>query len=210
MNKFIKTVSPIFLIALLVIVSGCGKKTVVNDVGNVKKQIEQNKNEQDNDSDGINKDDWKDAEKIYSSDDYDYTGWKTYINEELGYSVKYPVDWIVNEAGLSALTKELIIEPLKPELFVSYVNIGIDTRSIELIRSIYTDSDRRSRKIDPDYKPSVESKVLFAGKNVYFYVGGLPQHHRIVILVDGQIYSISTGRNDNVLVKQVISSFKFE
>jgi hypothetical protein len=192
----------------MVMIAGCTPQKTESTTSGINGESDQD--EVNNNDEQLPEEDWINAETVYLSDDYDYINWKTYINEELGYSVKYPADWRINDAGLSQ-TGELIIEPSNPEPFVAYVSIGIDNRELELIRTIYKDSDRRFRAIDPNYKPDEESKIYFSGKKSYYYITDNNfQNRKIVCPFNDRIYSISTHKNDNVLVRQIISSVEFK
>jgi len=139
----------------------------------------------------------------------DYEGWKTYTHEDLGYRIKYPSDWTINACDEKCTTKEVIINPPDAEKFISYVSISLDGRSIKKIKQIYTDSDGKLRKIDPSYKPNIANKIIFSGLSCMQFVSQDKNRRSIVIPYNNTTYLVSTDKDKNNLVKQILASFEF-
>jgi len=158
---------------------------------------------------------WDDA-KVWPETQFseaDYEGWKTFTNEELGYSIKYPSDWIVNDCD-GCSSRETTINPSNAEDFVSYISIGIDDRDIKGIRKLLTDSDWRGRDIDPKYTPYTESEIIFSNEQAYQFLRPYQNSNAVLIRQlfvkhNGLLYDIDTQRDENPFVRQILASFKF-
>lgn len=128
-------------------------------------------------------------------------GWKTYTNADLGYSIKYPPTWKVDESGLqSSLSKEVIINPVNPEPFISYVSVSIDQRSIDQIRQVHNNSQA------PIF---IEKQITFAGQSTFQYTVSGSDSVEIYIPYQGKIFLVSSSKFSSKEVKQSFSSFRF-
>jgi hypothetical protein len=187
-----KIIFLLFVFVVMGVASGCSKVAL---------QEESKKNE-DNQVDFIEQNDlptWPE-EKFTEAD---YEGWVTYKNEVLGYEIKHPADWTVNDCDEGCASKEAIINPPDAEAFASYVSIGLDSRSLKEIRSVYLNPNNYEGRA---YK---EEEVSFLGMKAYHYFGSrYLNSDKLKIFDNGKIYSI-TVNNSKSLVFQIVSSFKF-
>ena len=188
----------VMIIAVVGVFSGCGnKQEASNQAANTEAdQIQELDTEQD---DSVNLPIW--PEQKFTEDDY--VGWKTYHNKILGYEIKHPADWTVEDCDEGCESKGAIINPPDAEKFTSYVSIGLDGRSLEGIRSVY---------LNPTYyegEPYKEDKIIFNHLEAYLYHGGhYINAENLIIFKNSTSYSISID-NRNKDVFKVISSFKF-
>jgi hypothetical protein len=156
---------------------------------------------------------WDDA-KVWPEVQFteeDYEGWETFTNEELGYSIKYPSDWNLQQCD-GCIGQETTIKPSDAEEFVSYISISIDSRDMKGIRKLLTDSDWRGRNVDPKYIPYTESKIIFSDKPAYQFLmntSGAMNIRQLFIKKNGLLYDIDTQRDENPFVRQILASFKF-
>lgn len=141
-------------------------------------------------------------EPIYTEDDY--IGWKTYTNEKLGYSIKYPADWTINACDEGCTSKEVIINPPDAEMFTSYISISLESRDIELIRSVLLNPKNYGGK------PNIESSILFSQQKAYAFDSKRTQDSRKVFVDNNnKKFLISTGKENNDKVLQALASFEF-
>ncbi|MDA3840643.1 MAG: hypothetical protein PF572_06190 [Patescibacteria group bacterium] len=141
-------------------------------------------------------------EQIYTEEDY--IGWKTYVNEKLGYSIKYPADWTINACDEGCTSKEVIINPPDAEMFISYIGIGLAGRSIEEIKNSYQNPNYWEGKI---YK---DKKIIFANRgSLLLYDGPHKNNSGIAIKNNSIVYNINIGKDNNKKVLQALASFKF-
>lgn len=135
----------------------------------------------------------------------DYEGWKTFTHDELGYSIKYPADWIVYDQREYSRAKEVIINPPDAEAFTSYISIGIINGTLEGRRSILT---------NPDYyggNPYSESEILFSNQKTYQFlrITTTARNRRLYIPHNNKLYDIDTQKDQNQQVQQALASFEF-
>lgn len=197
MKKQIKFI--IILFVAVAVVSGCSFKKQ-----NEKKPETLNNQVPNQATSAITVDEWKDAETIYSPEDYDYTGWKTYTNKDLGYEVKYPADWIINSCDEGCFSKEVTFNPPNAEDFVSYVSISFSGMSL---------TDTRNGFLDPtnwEGRVYTEKKVLFNSNKSFFYFNGpLEDRISIVFTYNDKVFVLQSSRIKNDSVGGVLASFKF-
>lgn len=122
-----------------------------------------------------------------------------FFNTEAGYTITFPSDWLLNDYGLTQPNKEIIINPVEAEPFITYVSILIDPRSMEEIHRLYAESV-------PDAQ---RSEVTFAGMHSvqYRYSWGRIE---IYIPYQGRIYLASSDRPDLPEVKSILDSITFQ
>lgn len=144
------------------------------------------------------------------------TGTKTYTNNSLNYSVKYPASWIVEEVAPDALNNDVRIRPTNPEMFygmpADYVHIRLEDSSLAVARKI------AASKVGGN--DMTESTTTFAGQTAYFY------SHKdypispdettpsiifrgILLEHNGQVISVYTHKYQLEEVKQILNSFRF-
>jgi hypothetical protein len=135
-------------------------------------------------------------------------GWSLYTNNELGYSIQYPKDWIVDEYALDesvSVAREVTITPPEAEPFVGYLSMGIDPRPLDLIRYVYNSEEDR---------PFTEQEIEFADKKAFRYSIDYREYGEegmsvyIYIPYKGKIYWVASGRYDLQEVQQAIASFQ--
>jgi len=158
---------------------------------------------------------WDDA-KVWPETQFseaDYEGWKTFTNEELGYSIKYPSDWIVNDCD-GCSSRETTINPSNAEDFVGYVFIGAADGDMEEIKKTFTNSDYYGGS------PNVENKIIFSNKKAYQFLtpyrdsnkkSDEEKYYAISIFIphNKTIYSVNSQKLQEPEIKQILASFKF-
>jgi hypothetical protein len=143
-------------------------------------------------------------EQIYTEEDY--AGWKTYVNEKLGYKIQYPADWTINSCDEGCTSKEVIINPPDAEMFTSYISISLESRNIEGIRSVY---------LNPDYydgRPDTESEIIFSGLKSFNYINGIVKNARSIFIenyTNNKMFLVSAEKDNNPKVLQILASFEF-
>lgn len=195
----------VLMVALSIAVSGCAKNrgntpapVASNEATTTKTQNEPQGQEL------LSDEEWRGAKTIFSSAGYDYSGWKEYVNGELGYKVKYPADWKINEHA--ANFPDVVFEPSRPENFVNYLTIGLSPSKLEDIRRVRT----QHYSEDSSYKPFIEDNVIFKNKKtLYYHDGDIKSDIDLVIPTEKLILEITTSKINLIKVGQMISSFEF-
>lgn len=198
-----KTTILILIIAVSVVISGCVKKEKEQPV--VQSNNEHKIEEQDIKKIATTTQQeqipvWPDV----SFTEEDYKGWKTYINEKLGYKIKYPPTWTINACDEGCSSKEVIINPPDAEMFIGYICIGLEGRAIDKARYSYLNPDFWEDKI---YKEKI---ILFADKKAYYYYDG-PHIDSVGIIIqnNNRVFGIISQKFSFPQVEQILASFKF-
>jgi hypothetical protein len=127
--------------------------------------------------------------------------WETYTNTDLGYSIKYPNSWQVDESGLqNSLGKEVIINPPSAEPFTTYISVSIDQRPLDLIRQVHTSSQA------PIF---IEKEISFANQSAFQFRASNSDSVGIYIGHEDKIFLVSTSKFSSEKVQQSFSSFLF-
>ncbi|HSF81543.1 MAG TPA: hypothetical protein VLA49_09935 [Anaerolineales bacterium] len=118
-----------------------------------------------------------------------------YTNQELGYALHYPSGWLVDEYGLAATTKEIRFHPSNAEPFMSYLDIGLDPRTLDALKA---QDVPNAQKID----------IFFAGTTgvQYLYSSGRSEMY---LLYRGQVYYLHSDKPTDEDVQDMITSFVF-
>ncbi len=106
LNK--KIIILVLILAVMTVVSGCGKKEVKPVINDDKQSIKQEQNNE-------KVEDEKKEEIIISTDKIDISDWQTYYNKEYGFEVKYPEGWEFQEYKLG--TKSTTVSFGTPESY---------------------------------------------------------------------------------------------
>lgn len=84
------------------------------------------------------------------------SGWKTYTNTAVGYSIQYPAGWVVDsKGGASTSQKEVTIRSPKKDGF-GQVTIGMELGTFEQVRT----------SLVTEHK-ATETQITFAGQPAY-------------------------------------------
>lgn len=143
---------------------------------------------------------------------------KTYTNSDLGYSIEYPDSWIVEDYSPDALNSDVRIHPANPDLLpvqptitADYIHIRFESSPLGTARGI------ASSHVGGN--DMVESKIIFAGQDAYFYSHqDYPNPDETVPTVifrgiilehNGKVISIYTHKYQLTEVKKALASFKF-
>lgn len=163
----------------------------------------------------------EESDDLVPKDPLSIVGWKTYVHNELGFSVKYPPDWKVDESGLTnSQAKDVEITPPNPEPFISYFNAGLDGRqsanglknavvfkNIDDVRSFYIKLQNDS--VGNKYRYS-EKEMTIGGQRAHAFLrSDLPNTREIYLFYGDYLYSIGTSKYDIDEVKQILSTFQF-
>jgi len=118
-----------------------------------------------------------------------------YTNGILGYSLTLPPDWIVDENGVGGLNREVRIYPVNAEPFVSYLDIGLDPRSLDFLKA-------------QDVPDATKQDIFIAGQNgvEYIYNSG---HIEIYLSYNGQVYYLYSDKPSDENIGNMIGSFRF-
>jgi hypothetical protein len=120
-----------------------------------------------------------------------------YVNNELKYLLSYPVDWQVNEDGLSQPNKEVIFTPADAAAFTTYFSVLLDERDLENIRQVYQDT----------LPEAVFSEVTFAGQPAIMYT--MENRVEVYASYQDQVYLIYSDQPTDQRVSSMLSSFQF-
>jgi len=124
---------------------------------------------------------------------------RAYVNSELGYSLAFTGDWMLDESGMtSGVAKEVIFYPPNPEPFVAYVSILIDSRTLDELEKSYAD-------FFPDAQ---KSAIIFAGEPGFRFALSTGRVE-IIFSHQGRTYLISTDRPNDTQVQAILASFSF-
>lgn len=121
----------------------------------------------------------------------------TYTNNELKYQLSYPVDWQVDENGLSQPNQEVIFSPPDAAAFTVYFSVSLDERELETVRQAYQENS-----------PGAEvSEISIAGQPAVQYT----MENRVEIYVPYQerLYLIYSDQPLDDRVVSMLSSFQF-
>ena len=138
------------------------------------------------------------------TDSVDTSTWKTYTGSELGISVQYPSDWIVEASSPeNSLTPGVTIysakNPPSMEIIGESFAISIDTRTdIEQIRGLYNGSGRYQ-----------EQTITIGSQKAYQYKDMSTKTLVAYIPYKGKIYTINAAPFDNSIILKALSTFKF-
>jgi hypothetical protein len=118
-----------------------------------------------------------------------------YTNYEPGYSLGHPTDWLVDENGLAALSKEVRFYPPNAEPFVSYLDIGLDPRTLDTLKA-------------QDVPNAQKAEIFYAGTAgvQYLYSSGRSE---IYLDYHGQVYYLFSDKPTDDGVQDMIGSFVF-
>lgn len=123
--------------------------------------------------------------------------WKTYWNEEFGFTVKYPSSWNAEIAN-----EEVLIAPFDNSDQINYVGISFDDRELSDIRTTLTTKGIKGQ----------EGIINFAGQQAFQYTFNTKSFENtieIYIPYQNKIFVLRTQRYDHEYVKQILSTFKF-
>lgn len=141
--------------------------------------------------------------------------WKTYKNEEYGYEIKYPKDWMLDEGRKEAVT----INSPENEKFHKKIESGEVygegyMRDIKIIYYNSIPGDTFDEFVKRELIGSL-NPVNFAGQNAYEAImGHFGAYHSILIEKNNHLYIIQFGNREDKskLTKtdnQILSTFKF-
>ena len=132
----------------------------------------------------------------------DYEGWKEYVNEEFGYSLKYPKDWIFEDDSEFSSSHTIQIYPQNREPFIAYIGIGRDHKKQTL-----------EEYADVLSKNSKRIKIKFNEVKAYQFIeiDNTESKYRSILVSDnnGIVYSITTYKYNMKEIKQIFASFQF-
>jgi hypothetical protein len=149
-------------------------------------------------------------------------GWKTYTNTELGFSFKYPADWISVEDN-SANYNQARIAIVSPETNKSDNMLGYDI-IINYYPTVADESRNKARKLGAtslNELISKDSEILKIGEinlgNVmgidYISIGMIP-NYEMAVERNNHLYNIAFANNQTKesltsVEKQILSTFQF-
>jgi hypothetical protein len=124
---------------------------------------------------------------------------RVYLNSELGYSVAFTGDWMVDETGMSScVCREVIFSRPGPQPFVVDLSISIDSHTVEELEKVYAESfpDAQKTNITFSGEPAIQYTLSFGR------VEWMLSHH-------GRTFRLFTDRPDDVQVQAMLASFSF-
>lgn len=139
-----------------------------------------------------------------SSSQTDTSNWKTYMSSELGISVQYPPDWVVDSDPKQSLMPMVAIysktNPLStPDIIGESLVISIDTRTnIEQIRGLYNSSGRYQEQI-----------TTIGSQKAYQYKDMSTKTLTMYTTYKGKIYTFNAVPFDDSLIIKALTTFKF-
>lgn len=157
---------------------------------------------------------------------YDITNWQTYRNEEHGFEVRYPVDWILRPPESSGISlnspeNEALLEDIKvgrvygegylDDLIINVYG-SINDLPVNQYGGKYTSLEEY---IYGDSLISEQNRIIFSGQSAYEVVqGGFGAYYTILVEKDGRIYEIFWGNkwqkaDLTMLDNKILSTFKF-
>ena len=155
----------------------------------------------------------------------DTSNWKTFRNEEYGYEVNYPQDWIKKDGA----RREVSFNSPRNEEYFQEVKKGNGDAYAEDITIFYYDSvaDERENRDNPSIAETLDEliknnplitpieKTTLAGEDVWFVVRiGYDAYFSALLVHEGHLYEIFFGnsRSKNDLSKEerdILNSFSF-
>lgn len=123
---------------------------------------------------------------------------RNYSNIEVGYSLTLPPGWNVDEYGMSNPNKEVQFYPGDAEPFVVYLNISLDSRTLDQIKDFYTQNVPDALFEDTVFNGYVGVKYTYNWGRVEYFI---PYQNRLFLL--------TTDRPNDGNVQQMLGSFKF-
>ncbi len=128
---------------------------------------------------------------------------QTYTNQELKYSFEYPMDWTVDDSGLTNIASKDVIafpgnsRPFEPD--PNYFNVHVDDRELNyLFDEVFSGYTRVDR-----------ADIPFVGQTTYQFSADDGNQLWWVIPYNGQNYVIWTDKSTDEGVRVIMESFKF-
>ncbi|MFH1648470.1 MAG: PsbP-related protein [Patescibacteria group bacterium] len=150
--------------------------------------------------------------------------WKVYKNEEYGFEVRYPKDWVLNYRDKAAARDAIItltspqtknaIETALQNKIIEVPSADISFYVIEEKGSLYTYFENRIKMSGYNFIPE-RKEFSFNGYDAFKIIeGGFGQYFVLYIKKNNKIYRIlfenrETEKDLNSFENQIISSFKF-
>jgi hypothetical protein len=126
-----------------------------------------------------------------------------YENSVVGYRLGLPGDWLIDENGMvNGLNKEVTFYPPNPEPFIAYLDVSLESRTLDQIINSYA-------QYVPD---ATREDTIFNGypgiKYTYTYQGNV---FRVEYFIPygGRIYRITTDRPNDSTVQSILMTIRF-
>ena len=164
----------------------------------------------DNDNDPIS---ISDEDPIVITSDIDTSDWKTYRNEELGFSFRYPEGWVISS--------ELKRGEPKSDPILNLLRIDIDDleSGIKLVVNVSEINHVQLPEeilADEFVNNATKQKILFSGIEANKYIGTKLQSISILISQDNKVFNVTmsgfsedTKSEANEIIDALLSSIKF-
>jgi hypothetical protein len=125
-----------------------------------------------------------------------------YNNPAVGYSLNLPGDWYIDDQTANSLNKIVVFSPPNAEPFIGYLNILLDSRSLDQIINSYAQY----------YPNAVREDTLFNGypgiKYSFFYQGNITRIEYFIPQAN-RIFAISTDRPNDSTVQSILMTIRF-
>ena len=125
-----------------------------------------------------------------------------YANNLVGYKLSLPVDWRIDESGLtSCLNKEVIFAPPDAEPYIAYLSISLEFRTLDQIINLYTQSVPDATKEDTLFNGYSGTKYTYMNQNKVYRVEYFIPNADAFLL-------IATDRPDDSIVQSILKSIQ--
>jgi len=126
-----------------------------------------------------------------------------YSNSEVGYKLGLPADWQIDESGMTnSLGKEVTFSPSNPEPFITYLSIDMDSRTLDQIINLFSQSMPDASREDTNFNGYPGIKYTYTYQNNVFRI-------EYNIPYGGQIFLIATDRPNDSIVQSILMAVRF-
>ena len=126
-----------------------------------------------------------------------------YTNREVGYRLSLPADWQIDESGMiNSLGKQVTFSPPSPEPFIAYLLIGTDSRTLDQIINLYSQSVPDASREDTILNGYAGIKYTYTSQNNVYRI-------EYYIPYKGQIILIATDRPNDSTIQSILMTVRF-
>ena len=133
----------------------------------------------------------------------DTSTWKTYTSPDMGFSIQYPVDWLVEKIDpkVSSIPIVTIYSPTNPpgmDKEGNYIEVLIDPRPLSQITNLLSNN-----------KDNQEAITIIDSQKAYQYKNISSKMVTTFVQYKSKVYSIGGVPFDDAIIMKSLSTFKF-